>query len=125
MEIHRVNCYNISMSLTKPIPPEMREEMSQDKFYSKCCIADEHCGGVIQWHHNLQFRGSRVNEIFCILPVCKKMHDKADTNEIRERLDHVMWNRATNEQITFYSKANDYKQRKEYLNNKYGIYTQR
>ena len=110
------------MSLTKPIPKEMREEMSQDKFYKKCCIADKECSGVIQWHHNLQWKGSRENEIFCILPVCKGHHDKADTTVVREKLDWVMWNRASEYQITFYSKATNYKIRKEYLDKKYGIY---
>lgn len=117
------------MSLTKPIPKEMREEMSQDKFYKKCCIADKECSGVIQWHHNLisyvNGNKGRVNEIFCILPVCKEHHDKADTTLIREKLDWVMWNRASEYQITFYSKATNYKIRKEYLDKKYGTYSQR
>lgn len=117
------------MSLTKPIPKQLREEMSQDKFYSKCCIADETCNGKIDWHHNLRsyINGNkgRVNEKFCILPVCKSHHNKADTTEVKEKLDWVMWNRASEQQIIYYSKAISYQQIKQYLNTKYGTYNPR
>ncbi len=111
------------MALTKPIPPKLRAEMSEDKFYSKCCIADNTCSGVIQWHHNLRSyidgNKGRVNEKFCILPVCKSHHDKADTTETKEKLDWVMWNRASENDIIKYSKATNYQTYKEYLNKKY------
>lgn len=92
------------MGLTKPIPPKMRMEMSYDDFYKYCCIEDEECGGVIQWHHNLEsyLNGNRgrVNEIFCILPVCKHHHDLATYNQlVRRRLDEVMISRATLEEM--------------------------
>jgi hypothetical protein len=105
------------MSLTSPIPKEMREEMSQDPYYKKCCItgrSDE----KIDWHHNLTFKGKRVNEKFCILPLAKSVHDKLP----KELCDWVMWNRATDEEIARYSKAENYQLTKERLNKKYGIY---
>lgn len=110
--------------LTKPIPKPLREEMSQDKFYSKCCIADETCEGRIEWHHALKSyippHKGRVNEKEAILPVCTAHHKKADTREVKENLDWIMLNRMSNEQIELFSKATDYKQYKKYLNEKYG-----
>jgi len=108
------------MALTKPIPPKLRAEMSKDKFYSKCCIADNTCSGVIQWHHNLIFQGKRQNTKSSILPVCKSHHDRADTREIREKINWIMLNRMSDMEIEHYSKAIDYQQLKKYLN---GIYS--
>lgn len=106
--------------LTKPIPKELREEMSNDPFYKKCCIADETCSGILNWHHNLIFQGRRQNTKATILPVCKGHHDRADTKEIREKINWVMLNRMSDSEIDFYSKAIDYQQLKKYLNEKYG-----
>lgn len=90
------------MALTKPIPPKMRMEMSNDSFYDYCCVEDENCQGRIQWHHNLvsYLHGNRgrVNEIFCILPVCEFHHSKAGTKIVKQELDRVMWIRATEEE---------------------------
>ncbi len=107
------------MSLIKPIPPKLREEMSQDKWYKKCCIADSECSNKIEWHHNLIFRGQRENVKEAILPVCQAHHRKADTREIREKLDHIMLQRMSDEQLEYYSKARNYKQYKIYLRKKY------
>lgn len=115
------------MSLTKPIPQVLKDELSQDEFYKKCCIADNFCLGVIQWHHNLESyvdgNKGRVNEKFCILPICKAHHDKADTSMVREKLNWIMWNRATETQIQKYSKAINYTNERKRLNNIYGNYT--
>lgn len=110
------------MSLTKPIPEKMRNEMSKDKFYKKCCVADKLCKGVIQWHHAFYFMGQRVNEPFCIIPVCEYHHSKASVREIKEKMDWVVYNRATDEQLIKYSKAINYINERKRLNNIYGIY---
>lgn len=106
------------MSLTSPIPPKLRDEMSQDPFYKQCCITgrfDE----KIDWHHNLQYGGKRQNEKFCILPLLKSVHDKLP----KELCDWVMWSRASDDEIRRYSKAENYQITKEMLNKKYGVYT--
>lgn len=108
--------------LTRPIPQKMREEMSQMRFYKSCCIGNNDCTGKIEWHHNLTWKGQRVNEIFCILPVCKYHHDLAGTKDIKSKLDWIMLNRATNEQIINYSKAINYQDLKNRLNKQYGTY---
>lgn len=106
----------------RKISEELKNEMSDDKFYKKCCIQDSDCLGRIEWHHNLIFKGQQVNEKFCILPVCKWHHDREKHQIYKEKLNWIMWNRATSEQITFYSKAIDYKFQLERLNKKYGTY---
>ena len=108
------------MSLVKPIPPKLREEMSADKWYKKCCIADNECSGKIEWHHNLIFKSERQNIKEAILPICQAHHRRADTREIREKLDWVMLQRMDNEQLEYYSKAMNYKQYKIYLEGIYG-----
>lgn len=111
-------------SMTKTIPAKMKAEMSDDSFYSTCCydlfFGDCDCDGRIEWHHHLKFQGTRVNEIFCILPLCQKRHRLADTSDTKMKLDWIMLNRATDEQLEKYSKAENYFDKKERLNNVYG-----
>jgi hypothetical protein len=111
------------MSLTKPIPPKLREEMANDKFYEKCCITGLSKNAVkIEWHHNLMFGGQRVNAKFCILPLADFVHDKI--TKYKEKCDWIMWNRASEQEIEKFSKAIDYKRVRDNLNAKYGIYKQ-
>lgn len=94
------------MSLTKPIPKKMREEMTDDTFMNLCCIQDSTHHGRIQWHHHLKFAGKRVNEKWCILPVCE-LHHRLEA-KYKQQLDAVMVSRATYEELSKYSKAIDY-----------------
>lgn len=103
----------------RKIPESLREEMANDIFYTKCCIADETCAGRIEWHHNLIFGGRQVNEKFCILPVCHSHHDREKVKEIGERLDYIMLNRESDENIVKFCKAIDYLSVKKILNAKY------
>jgi hypothetical protein len=109
------------MSAISPIPTKLREEMSNDPFYKRCCITGQ-TTGKIDWHHNLQFASKRVNEKFCILPLAKEIHDKI--SYYKELCDWIMWSRASNQDITRYSKAVNYQQVKERLIAKYGIYNE-
>lgn len=102
----------------RKIPPELREEMSQDPFYKKCCVTGAY--GKIEWHHNLIFGGKQVNEKFCILPLAKEIHDKIEL--YKEKCDWIMLNRATDEELTRHSKAIDYKAYRDRLNKIYGKY---
>lgn len=100
----------------RPIPPELKEEMSNDIYYKQCCLSSlGNCSNEIQWHHNLIFGGKQVNEKFCILPVCKYHHDIANNRYIRERLDHIMLQRATDEQLKPFCKAINWIERKKTL----------
>lgn len=107
------------MSFTSTIPKQMRDKMSQDKFYLKCCIADETCSGRTEWHHNLIYAGKRQNELFCILPVCHSHHEREKDRKIGDKLDWIMYNRATEEDKLKYPRIN-WKQKLSFLNSKYG-----
>ena len=102
-----------NMSLTSPIPKNIREELSNDIFMSKCCLKDWMCAGRIEWHHNLIYAGKRVNERWCILPVC--YHHHRLESQFKKELNKIMVQRATYEELSNYSKAIDYcKLKKEY-----------
>lgn len=104
----------------RPIPPKLRKDLEKDPYYKLCCITGAR---DVQWHHNLIFAGRQVNERWCILPLSEKIHDLARNKEVKEILDWIMINRATEEQLKIYSKAVDYVIMKETLNKKYGRYT--
>lgn len=110
--------------MTKAIPLKMREQMNDNPFYKNCCYAyftgDCNCSGKIEFHHNLKWAGTRVNEIFAILPVCQYHHRLADTTEVRMVLDWIMLNRATDNELQVYSKAENYFEKKQRLNKLYG-----
>lgn len=106
----------------RPIPPQLREEMAQDNYYSKCCIRDEKCSGRIEWHHALIFAGRQVNEKFCILPVCHFHHEHEKDKELHEKLTYIWLCRASSDDLERFSKGIDYKAmyvrlRKKYDNN--------
>ncbi len=113
------------MSLTKPIPKKLRDEMSEDPFYQRCCITlmTKSTTRKIEWHHNFRWQGTRLNEKWCILPVLKEIHDKADTSLMKEKLDWVMFNRADDETLKKYSKAEDLIKKRDRLNKIYGTKT--
>ncbi len=104
----------------RKIPPALREEMANDKYYKKCCLADFQCAGRIEWHHNLMYGGSQVNEKWSILPLCHAHHSKADKTNVREKLDWIMLNRGTDEELRAKSKAKRYIEIRDRLNEKYG-----
>jgi hypothetical protein len=101
------------------IPTKLKIELNDDVFYTRCCLTGvSNRETKIDFHHNLIYAGKQVQEKFCILPLAKSVHDKLP----KELCDWVMWNRATDEEIARYSKAENYQLTKERLNKKYGIY---
>ncbi len=102
----------------RKIPATLREEMANDLYYHKCAKSSGECHGKIEWHHHLIFGGKQVNEKFCIIPLCKFHHD--NIVRFKEEVDWIMLNRATKDELLFYSKAVDYLSMKKRLNQKYG-----
>lgn len=61
--------------MRSPIPPAIREELSQDAFMSRCCLEGIGlCDGRIEWHHALRYASKRINELYSILPLCHYHH---------------------------------------------------
>lgn len=101
------------------VSPEVSELILHDPFYTKCCL----CGWPkVQWHHNLIFGGRQVDAAFAILPVCPKCHETADQKEVKAKLDWIMLNRATDEELEYYSKVRNLKAERLYLNQIYGTF---
>ena len=95
--------------------------MANDKFYDKCCITGLSKNAVkIDFHHNLQYAGQRVNEKFCILPLADWVHRNIVKH--KQKCDWIMLNRATDQELEKYSKAVDYKRERSRLNKIYGNY---
>lgn len=112
------------MSLTKPIPQKLKERMEADPYYERCCVTNEPKWRVkIDWHHNfesyLHGNKGRVNEAWCILPLASHVHAMADRREVRELLDWIMLNRATDEILEHWSVFHgELKMKRDYLNTK-------
>lgn len=104
----------------RPIPPKLKKEMENDKFYERCCITGAHKSNTkIEWHHNFIYAGRQVNEKWCILPLAEQIHRQADRRDIKEKLDWIMLNRATDEELKRYSKSTDLIAKRLRLNKKY------
>jgi hypothetical protein len=103
------------------IPPKLRKEIERDLYYRYCCITGMPATMVkIEWHHNFIYAGRQVQEKWCILPVDKELHKKLKGDmDLRGRLDWIMLNRATEEELNKYKRAGLFEKR-ERLNKKYG-----
>lgn len=62
------------VAMRSPIPPAIREELSNDPFMARCIIEGEECNGRIEWHHAFTYSGKRQNELWSILPMCHAHH---------------------------------------------------
>lgn len=89
----------------RKIPDELRKEMSEDPYYTKCCITGW-THEKIDWHHNLQFAGRQVNEKWAILPLATSIHAKIHL--YKKQCDEIMVSRATEDELRPYCKVIDY-----------------
>lgn len=97
--------------------------MNADPWMHRCAITGTP-HGKIEWHHNLIHAGRQVNEDWAIIPLYEDVHDAIEGDmELKERVDWIMLNRATDEQLAPYCKAINYIRRRDTLNQKYGQYT--
>ncbi len=106
--------------MTRPISQNTLQLILSDYFYKKCCLCNNN---HVTLHHNLIFGGQQVDEPWAILPLCPTHHLHADRKDIREKLNWIMLNRATDEILVEYSKAVNLVSMRNYLNEKYGEYT--
>lgn len=103
---------------------KLRQQLSEDPTYSYCCLTGVQSSPTdpVEWHHNLKFAGKNAQARFCILPILRSIHLKADTREVREKLNWVMWSRATADEIAFYSKSTNYTHELKRLTDIFGVY---
>src|SRR4030081_1801517 len=80
------------------IPEEMREQLEADTFMKVCIISRwpivDYCEGRIEWNHGFSYAGKRRNELWAILPMCHRHHEKEAkyrvriNTKIRERITY-------------------------------------
>lgn len=105
--------------MMRPMPPSLRADCEADPFYQRCCISGALAKNTkIDWHHNLIFAGRQVNEKWCILPLAKDIHD--NIVQYKEKCDWIMLNRATDDDLRRYSKAENLIVKRDRLNKIYG-----
>lgn len=94
-------------------------ELSKDPYYSRCALTGKtNKQTKIDWHHNLIYAGKQVQEKFAIVPLSRDIHNNIVKH--KEKVDWIMLNRATDEELERYSKAIDYKRERDRLNEIYG-----
>ena len=111
----------------RPIPPMLREEIKNDPFYGKCArkvLLDDHvCRGSITWEHAIIFAGKQLNEKWAIIPLCAFAHSVNEFQDggcLDKEINHwIALNRATDQELEDISRAEDYKRKRDYLNEKY------
>lgn len=88
--------------LGKPIPKKLREQLSEDPYYSVCARENEECSGRITWEHACYYSGHKINEYWAIIPLCFFHHLgpglKKNTNQA------IAYSRATDADLQKYSK---------------------
>lgn len=92
------------------IPIKLREELSKDPYYKKCCLTGR-TDGKIDWHHNLEWQGKNLQEKFAILPVHNDIHQyhRGITSEVKLQLNKIMASRMSEAELDYYSKAVNYR----------------
>ena len=101
----------------RKISARTRAALLSDTRMKSCCLCRE-SGGKIEWHHNLIYAGRQADAPWTILPLCVECHAGADKTETKEKLDYIMLNAATAEDLAMYPKYS-YQQRYSYLRDKY------
>lgn len=101
--------------------------MEADPAYKVCALKDSTCNGHIQWHHHVIYAGGQLNEKWAIVGICVSHHERVSPirlGVVREgengRLDHVVLNRATDDELRAVSKATNYIALRDKYNNEYG-----
>lgn len=66
------------VAMRSPIPPAIREKLSNDPFMKECIMfaepCDIPCDGRIEWQHFFSYGGKRQSEPYGILPLCHLHH---------------------------------------------------
>lgn len=85
---------------TRPIPPKMRQAMSEDPYYKRCARDSFECNGRITWEHAFTYKGRRLNEVWAIIPLCWHHHLGSGLNKRLNRI--IAMSRATDEDLAKY-----------------------
>ena len=102
------------------IPRSLIKQLEQDEFMRACCY--KNCNRQLpEFHHIFIYSGRQIQEVFNIVPACKKHHDQATPHkpnykqEVREYFEQVAMKRMTFDDYYKYPKRN-WDQHAQYLN---------
>lgn len=79
--------------MTCKIPEAIKKEIVGSKVNEKCCIQDNTCGGVIQWHHAFTYAGKRQNGLWCVIGLCESHHRREA--QFRDKINKIISSRTT------------------------------
>lgn len=109
----------------RTIPQYLKDQISTDPFYRKCCRASDGCkSSRITIEHSMIYAGKQVSALWALLPLCEYHHsvnaykDNGDLN--KEMNIWIALNRAKDYELENISKATNYKEVRNRLNKKYG-----
>ena len=102
------------------IPTGLRNRMDAKPEYHRCMLTGM-AHEKIDWHHAFLYAGRQVNEEWCIIPLLHTVHANEKKPHIKERIEWIMLNRATDEELEKYDRRN-LKAERDKLNNKYGVW---
>lgn len=125
-----------------PIPQKTREKMAADPLYAFCAAYGQHrhiCEGRITREHAIIVAGKKVQAEWAIPPICAKGHGVDQFQDApgqipKDMREWIALNRASDRDIQLavgeasyseispFSKAAPYVQRRKALNAKYGVY---
>ena len=91
--------------------------MAADPFYAQCCVTGVPAAEQkVEWHHAMIYAGKQVQERWCIIPLLDTVHANEKKRGVRQVIDWIIFNRATDEELRKYSKTINYIKRREWLN---------
>lgn len=110
----------------RKIPQSHKDQIAQDPYFSKCARAHEgNCGGRITIEHAWIYAGRQINEMWAYVPICAYHHEVdeyQDDGDLNKELNQfISLSRATDADLAKYPKK-DWRQIKNYLNEKYKDY---
>lgn len=111
------------------IPAELLKEILADDFYKTCSRQDLHghrCDGRITFEHVLTYGGKQIQRKWAIIPLCAHGHAVdffQDQGDLDKKVNlWVALNRATDDELSYFSKAVNYLEMKRRLNAQWGVY---
>lgn len=108
----------------RKINKTLKNKIASDKYYQKCSrLCDGNCQGKITWEHAIIFAGRQLNEKWAIIPLCEYHHavnQYQDGGDLNKEINVcIALNRATDRELLATSKAVNYKELKNRLNEKF------
>lgn len=113
------------------IPTRVRVQIENDPNYKVCALIGHHghvCGGRVTMEHALIYAGKQIQEKWAIVPICAKgqeVDQYQDAHTMNKDLNKwVALNQGSDDDFKMFPKAfPPYRQQREILNKKYGIWS--